>query len=109
MGQPSAEDTPEFEKLPNDIDVLDAIIADLEAIMRVHATTTGSVIKEFEDREKVIEKLSLRVREKENELNGMRENVQRLKTDWAPRVEALVAKISEGFSAFMASKRQIKT
>lgn len=75
--------------------------ADIESqLARLQLTHGGSdhMVKEFEDREKAIEKLRSKLTDFEAKLAELSVAIAEIRNVWEPRLEALIEKISDAFS-----------
>lgn len=99
----------QVEQLPGGEGILSGLqdhdIAHLEAdiesqIARLQFTHGGSdhMIKEFEDREKAIEKLRSKLTDFEAKLAELGLAIAEIRQNWEPRLEALIERISDAFS-----------
>ncbi|CAG7927473.1 unnamed protein product [Penicillium olsonii] len=99
----------EVGKLPGGNEILLSLenhdIAQLEAeiessVARLQFTLGGSehMIKEFEAREKAIEKLRSKLTDFQAQLGEMSVAIDEIRKNWEPRLEALIEKISDAFS-----------
>ncbi|KAJ5484219.1 RecF/RecN/SMC [Penicillium expansum] len=96
-------DQPDAQALLEELDDhdMDRLEADIDSEKaRLELTHGGSshMIKEFEDREKSIEKLRSKLADFLDKLTELGNAIADIRKDWEPRLEALIEKISDAFS-----------
>ncbi|KAJ5787826.1 hypothetical protein N7457_002816 [Penicillium paradoxum] len=97
QGQPDAEGI--LEQLgDHDMDKLEADIDSEKARLELTHGGSSHMIKEFEDREKAIEKLRSKLAKFLGELAQIGNSIAEIRKNWEPRLEALIEKISDAFS-----------
>lgn len=95
--QPDAEQI--LEQLgDHDMDKLEADIDSEKARLELTHGGSSHMIKEFEDREKAIEKLRSKLSAFIDELTRIGNAITEIRRNWEPRLEALIEKISDAFS-----------
>jgi chromosome segregation ATPase len=82
----------------HDIDRLEADISSEQARLELTHGGSSHLIKEFEDREKTIEKLRSKLTDFEAKVAELSIAIGELRKNWEPRLEALIEKISDAFS-----------
>jgi chromosome segregation ATPase len=82
----------------HDMDKLEADIDSEKARLELTHGGSSHMIKEFEDREKAIEKLRSKLADFMSKLEEYGEAIAEVRKDWEPRLEALIEKISDAFS-----------
>jgi len=100
-GEPTPQQKDEFQKLPNDLDELNALLAEQEARVNLTAGQNDNVLKEYEERKKKIEEMEEALLQKSKGHEHAQNNLNKLEREWKPHVEKLVAKVSDSFGAFM--------
>lgn len=96
------EETKEsFAQLPDSVDELDILIASesTKAEMKF-CDDDDNVHVEYRKREQQILQMTEAVEEKEKDATKMVSEMQKIEEKWKPRLEAVVAKINEKFSAY---------
>lgn len=96
-GQPDAQAVLE-ELDDHDMDRLEADIDSEKARLELTHGGSSHMIKEFEDREKSIEKLRSKLADFLNKLTELGNAIADIRKDWEPKLEALIEKISDAFS-----------
>lgn len=79
-------------------DQLEADIDSAKARLELTHEGSESIIKEFEDRQKTIDKLSDKLSSYQVKLTDHENAIQELRSQWEPRLDALVKTISDAFS-----------
>lgn len=82
----------------HDIDQLEADISSEQARLELTHGGSSHLIKEFEDRERTIEKLRSKLTDFEAKVAELSDAIGEIRKDWEPRLEALIEKISDAFS-----------
>ncbi|KAJ5474183.1 hypothetical protein N7475_003749 [Penicillium sp. IBT 31633x] len=82
----------------HDVDKLEADIDSEKARLELTHGGSSHMIKEFEDREKAIEKLRSKLADFLDKLTELGNAIADIRKDWEPRLEALIEKISDAFS-----------
>lgn len=77
---------------------LDAEIDSQNAQLALTEGGSASIIKEFEDRAKVIERLQTKVQEAERQQEDFINGIKEIRDRWEPRLEGYVERISAAFS-----------
>lgn len=77
---------------------LDAEIDSQNAQLALTEGGNASIIKEFEDRAKIIEKLKAKVQEAERQQDDFTNSIKEIRDRWEPRLEGYVERISAAFS-----------
>ncbi|CRG88887.1 Structural maintenance of chromosomes protein 5 [Talaromyces islandicus] len=99
-----AQNKPDLHELINSrlkditMDQLDADIDSEKAHLELTHEGSAGLIKEFEDRQKAIEKLRDKLSAYQNELADFEHAIAEIRAEWEPRLDALVEKISSAFS-----------
>ncbi|KXG54395.1 RecF/RecN/SMC [Penicillium griseofulvum] len=97
QNQPDAEAI--LEQLDDhDMDKLEADIDSEKARLELTHGGSSHMIKEFEDREKAIEKLRSKLADFLHKLTELGNAIADIRKDWEPKLEALIEKISDAFS-----------
>ncbi|KAJ6113319.1 hypothetical protein N7523_006636 [Penicillium sp. IBT 18751x] len=99
QGDPDAEEVHNMLSEPEyDMDKLRADIDSEKA--RLELTQGGSphLIKEFEEREKQIKKLQDKLADFQTKLADYQTSIDEVRSHWEPKLDALIAKISDAFS-----------
>ncbi|KAJ5542678.1 hypothetical protein N7461_008681 [Penicillium sp. DV-2018c] len=94
-------DREDAEAVVGQLEDMDKLEADIDSEKaRLELTHGGSshLIKEFEDREKAIEKLRSKLADFKTKLDEYGAAIAEVRKDWEPRLEALIEKISDAFS-----------
>jgi structural maintenance of chromosomes protein 5 len=81
---------------------LEAEIDSLKGKLDLIQGVGGNVIKEFEERAERIEKLRGRVAKARKDLGDARHGIREIRNNWEPKLEELVARISEKFGESFA-------
>lgn len=94
---------PDLERLieglkDTDMVQLDADIESEKARLELTHGGSAGLIKEFEAREKTIEKLREKLSAYQNKLADIEHAIGEIRAEWEPRLDALVEKISSAFS-----------
>ncbi|OQE42428.1 hypothetical protein PENCOP_c004G05193 [Penicillium coprophilum] len=97
------QDQPDAEALleelnDHDMDKLEADIDSEKARLELTHGGSSHMIKEFEDREKAIEKLRSKLTDFLDKLTELGNAIADIRKDWEPKLEALIEKISDAFS-----------
>ncbi|EKV10025.1 Structural maintenance of chromosome complex subunit SmcA [Penicillium digitatum] len=82
----------------HDMDKLEADIDSEKARLELTHGGSSHMIKEFEDREKSIEKLRSKLADFQGKLSELGTAIADIRKDWEPKLEALIEKISDAFS-----------
>ena len=77
---------------------LEANIESEKAQLELTHETDGSIIKEFEKRQKQIDETRRNLERRESNLNEIKAAIDEIRGKWEPELDALVNKISEAFS-----------
>ncbi|KEF51802.1 uncharacterized protein A1O9_12139 [Exophiala aquamarina CBS 119918] len=77
---------------------LDAEIDSQNAQLALTEGGNASIIKEFEDRAKIIEKLKAKVQEAERRQEAFANGIKEIRGKWEPKLEGYVERISAAFS-----------
>ncbi|KAJ5965050.1 uncharacterized protein N7479_004926 [Penicillium vulpinum] len=81
----------------HDMDKLEADIDSEKARLELTHGGSSHMIKEFEDREKAIEKLRSKLADFLDKLTELGNAIADIRKDWEPKLEALIEKISDAF------------
>lgn len=81
-----------------DVDKLNADIDSEKARLELTHGGSSHMIKEFEDREKQIEKLRSKLAEFQDKLTQLGGAIDEIRKNWEPRLDALIKKISDAFA-----------
>ncbi|GLI77866.1 structural maintenance of chromosomes protein 5 [Penicillium ochrochloron] len=79
------------------LDDLNADIDSVQAQIRLFVGGNSNIIKIFEDREKQIERLETKLSDFRTKLAGFDAAIKEVQGRWEPRLDALIAKISDAF------------
>ncbi|KAJ5742712.1 uncharacterized protein N7511_011113 [Penicillium nucicola] len=96
--QPDAKEVMEEGVADYDMDQLNADIDSEKARLELTHGGSSHTIKEFEDREKQIEKLRSKLAQFQNELTEHGDAIDEIRKNWEPRLDALIKKISDAFA-----------
>ena len=88
-----------FATLPETIDKIEMDITQSEAIQQCSSNIDESIVKEFEQRSKLIEALKQDFEKKKNKLLNHQTDYENIKNDWMDRVETMISAINLKFSA----------
>lgn len=96
--RPNSDEVREMLNEPTySLDNLNADIDSQHAQIRLFVGGNSNVIKIFEDREKQIERLETKLSDYRNKLAGYDAAIKEVRARWEPRLDALIAKISDAF------------
>ncbi|KAJ5305792.1 hypothetical protein PENANT_c015G10997 [Penicillium antarcticum] len=96
--QPDAKEVMEGGVADYDMDQLNADIDSEKARLELTHGGSSHMIKEFEDREKQIEKLRSKLAAFQNKLTELGGAIDEIRKNWEPRLDALIKKISDAFA-----------
>ncbi|XP_046661520.1 structural maintenance of chromosomes protein 5 isoform X2 [Homalodisca vitripennis] len=91
-----------FASLPDSIDMLDTEISNLTARADCLAGGRISVLEEYEKTKKLIENLEKDVANPEKKLKELKDNMQRKRDIWIPKVLGLIERINNNFTTFFS-------
>ncbi|KAJ4297573.1 Structural maintenance of chromosomes protein 5 [Kalmusia sp. IMI 367209] len=80
------------------IEELENEIAAVSSRLNLMAEANPHAVKAFEEREQKIHKVQQTLDEVEQKLAHARHEIERIRNEWEPELDALVAKISDGFA-----------
>ncbi|KAJ5180084.1 hypothetical protein N7492_003294 [Penicillium capsulatum] len=80
-----------------DVNQLDADIDSEKARLELTHGGSSHMIKEFEDRERQIQRLREEINQLQSQLDGFESGINEVRGVWEPRLEALVSKINDAF------------
>ncbi|XP_063435345.1 structural maintenance of chromosomes protein 5-like [Mytilus trossulus] len=89
-----------FESCPSTLDEIDAAIHEQQARADSLFQTDERVVKEYRQRKKEIAQLEKDVTNRQQQLHGHQEEVEKAKTEWLEPLRALIERINENFSYF---------
>jgi chromosome segregation ATPase len=96
--RPNSEEVRNMVNEPTySLDDLNADIDSQQAQIRLFVRGNSNIIKIFEDREKQIERLENKLSDYRNQLAGYDSAIKEVRDRWEPRLDALIAKISDAF------------
>lgn len=96
--QPDANEIMQERFSDYDMDKLNADIDSEKARLELTHGGSSHMIKEFEDREKQIEKLRSKLAEFQDKLTELGGAIDEIRKNWEPRLDALIKKISDAFA-----------
>ena len=76
---------------------LEAEIESERAALELMHEGNGGVIKEFEERQRKIDRLKARLTEVENALTELGTSIANIRTKWEPKLDKLIKRISDSF------------
>lgn len=93
----------EFKDLSNTVAELENEMSREQAKLNCIYQTNPVVIDEYVAREKFINETKVTIATKEKELKDLGENINNIRDQWVPAIEALIKKISTNFSRYFAT------
>lgn len=90
-----------FERIVKDINSLENLEAEIDAEKAKLELTEGgsaSIIKEYEDRAKVVQKLRAKLQEDAQKQDDFKHSIREIRSKWEPRLEGYIARINDAFS-----------
>ncbi|XP_071845736.1 structural maintenance of chromosomes protein 5-like [Apostichopus japonicus] len=100
--EPSGELKKYFTAFPSVLEELDTLIHTERAHADCCFETDERVVKEYEDRKVVIERLTREVGEKKQHMERHHREIESLKVSWQTQLKELLASINSKFSTFFA-------
>lgn len=91
----------EFAKLPETLERLESELHQCEAISQCSYDVDEKIVEDYNNRQKMIEKLKIDLEKKRAKLSSHQNDYESIKNDWISKVEEIIKDISEKFSRLM--------
>lgn len=91
-----------FDKLPQDVEEIDAQIFELNAQIDCIAAVDPAKVAEFESRKIKIAKMQEKLNNRKDEFEHQKAKMREVEASWRPQLDGLIAKIDRFFSSFMS-------
>ena len=94
-----------FKNLPATLEDIDAMIADIQARIDLIFVDNEGAIEDFKQREKLIEKLQLKLAGRQDAQRAHQDEVERIRESWLLPLNNIIDQVNTQFSAYF---RKIK-
>lgn len=94
-----------FKNLPATLEDIDAMIADIQARIDLIFVDNEGAIEDFKQREKLIEKLQLKLAGRQDAQRAHQDKVERIRESWLLPLNDIIDQVNTQFSAYF---RKIK-